>query len=381
MNFSNRNILLVANWESDVGYAWWLMENFWLTISAHFQHVNIECYLIYPKITKIPQSIQRSNIDVYQHDFRDHSINNLKKLTEFITINNIKYIYLTDSPSYSWIYLILRFYGIRSIVIHDHTPGERTRAKSWKKLAKSIIQRIPLITADHFLAVTDFVYNRLIDVSCIPQNKCSVVPNGIQPIDLASADLFYAQKCFSIPDERIIVVSTGRATYYKGIDFFIHCADELINKRQYNNLHFLFCGDGPDIGEFKCLVAQLNLENNFTFTGKRTDVRKILPSCHIGFHASKGEVGYSLSILEYMSAGLATIVPDNPSTSEATIHNKTGLLYKSNCLRDAIDMIICCLPLNTRKTLSSLAVQAISEQYNIKLTNRTLITVLKDIFI
>jgi hypothetical protein len=58
------NILLVANWESDVGFAWWLMENFWVTISRHFSQYGMASYLIYPSITQIPQGIQSSAIQV-----------------------------------------------------------------------------------------------------------------------------------------------------------------------------------------------------------------------------------------------------------------------------------------------------------------------------
>lgn len=37
------HILLVANWESDVGYAWWLMENFWATIAQYYRAQNRRC--------------------------------------------------------------------------------------------------------------------------------------------------------------------------------------------------------------------------------------------------------------------------------------------------------------------------------------------------
>ena len=57
-------------------------------------------------------------------------------------------------------------------------------------------------------------------------------------------------------------------------------------------------------------------------------MRSLLSSCDIGIQGSKGEVGYSLSILEFMSAGLATLVPDRPSTTLATAHMVTGLVYR-----------------------------------------------------
>lgn len=373
------NILLVANWESDVGYAWWLMENFWISIANHFSRKKINSHLIYPRINSIPESIANSCISISECDFRNHTYENLKKLHSIIKNNNIRFIYLSDSPAFSLFYLLLRAWGVRVIVIHDHTPGERTPARSWRKLLKSTMQSIPLLTADHFIAVTDFVYRRFIDVACIPAGKCSVAPNGIHPLDLDNADPLYAQNVFHIPQDRLIIVTTGRATYYKGIDFFIRCAEELIKHRNLKNLHFLYCGDGPDIDNFKSLVCDLGLTDNFTFTGKRADVRDMLPSCHIGFHASKGEVGYSLSILEYMSAGLATIVPDRKSTREATIHGETGLVYIHDSICDAVEAIISCMSSDYRNSLSSKAIESVAGKYNINLTNQKLISSLEKI--
>lgn len=372
---------MVANWESNVGYAWWLMENFWTTIAAHFEKQGVASHLIYPKITVLPVAIESSNIEVEECDFRDRSFNNIKKIRGLIKSKNIKYIYLSDSPSYSLFYLLLKLWGVKKIVVHDHTPGERTVPAPWLRLAKSLIQRIPVYTADHYIAVTDFVYRRFIDVSCIPAEKCSVAANGIRPLDLSSADLKYTYKMFSIPEDRKIIITTGRASFYKGIDFFIECANELVNHKKIAKLHFLYCGDGPDLNAFRSLSAKYKLESSFTFAGKRSDVTAILPSCHIGFHAAKGEVGYSLSILEYMSAGLATIVPDNPSTSGATVDGKTGMVYQPGNVSSACSAIEQCLDESLRKKLSANAIASVKQQYNIANTNSKLIASLERVFI
>ena len=52
-------ILLVANWDADVGYAWWLIETFWLKISESFSE-NYKCYLAYPSNSKTPEAIKNS---------------------------------------------------------------------------------------------------------------------------------------------------------------------------------------------------------------------------------------------------------------------------------------------------------------------------------
>ena len=377
---NNGNILLVANWDSNVGYAWWLMENFWTTISKRFEEQGKTSYLIYPKISQIPDSIADSNIEVLEHDFRNRSFPNLKKLYRLIKQNNIKYIYLTDAPFYSLFYLILRLWGIQKIVIHDHTPGDRTPSSGFLKFLKSTIHKIPFIAADHFIAVTEFVYERFLNVACIPKNKCSCASNGIIPIDLDNVNNSYTQTTFGIPKDRIIVVSTGRASYYKGIDFLIECANELISNQGLDQLHFLYCGDGSDLNDFKSLTKKYNLENKFTFAGNRSDIRQILPSCDIGFHASSGEVGYSLSILEYMSAGLATIVPNRPSTSLAITNSANGLLYLPADIESATSAIRSAMNPKFREKLRINALHTIANKYNINKTNEKLIEILEAVF-
>ena len=376
----NGNILLVANWDSGVGYAWWLMENFWTTIAGHFSACGTTCYLSYPTISRIPDSIAASDIEVLEHDFRDRSPGSLKRLYRLVRSNNIRHLYLTDSPHYSWYYLLLRVWGVRTIVVHDHRPGERTLPSARRMAMKCMIQKLPLITADHFIAVSDFVYRRFIDIICIPPEKCSCAPNGIVPLEPAGPGEHYAQEVFNIPYDRIIVVNTGRASYYKGIDFIIECANELINIQQLDQLHFLYCGDGPDMEDFKSLVRQYNLDSRFCFAGARSDIRKILPSCHIGFHAAIGEVGYSLSILEYMSAGLATIVPDRPSTAQAITSMETGILYRPADIQSASAAIRHALDEENRKRLGTNAALLVRNEYNINTTNTRLIEILETVF-
>ena len=374
------NILLVANWPSDVGYAWWLMENYWACIAEHFAPA-MQTHLVYPQIITIPDTIAATDIVTVELDMRDHSAENLVRIRRYIEDNDIRYVYLSDHPSYSRFYARLHNWGIATIVVHDHTPGDRTTATGIKRLLKSIVQRLPCITADHFIAVTDFVRQRFTDVACIPAHKCSVARNGIHPIDTSSSDPQRVNRLFGIPEDGITVITTGRASAYKGIDFFIRCAHRMVIEQGQTSLYFLFCGDGPDMQRFRALAGELGLGEHMVFAGKRSDVREILPSCDIGFHASQGEVGYSLSILEYMSAGLATIVSDRPSTSAATQHDVNGLLYRRDDIDSACEMLERCLNGVDRRRLGEQASRDVRERYDINETNRQLLAALDEVFV
>ena len=236
-----------------------------------------------------------------------------------------------------WRYAIFRCFGVKKIIIHDHTPGMRTPPNGIKKFLKTIVMRAPWMTADAYIGATQFIQSRGETVGCIPKYKCFNAPNGIpsnQPDSKANV-----HEIFNIPITRQVMIATGRAHSVKGIDFALRCLAKVVLQDKENSLHFLFCGDGPHLDELKNLSRELDIEGHVTFAGKRQDVKNILPNCNFAFHPSKAEVGYSLSILEYMQAKLPVVVSDNPSVCGATIHNETGLIYKENDLHSACNAI------------------------------------------
>ncbi|MGW8267881.1 MAG: hypothetical protein ACWGSQ_16055, partial [Longimicrobiales bacterium] len=56
------NVLLVANFGPDVGYAWWLMERFWVQIAGRCRQQGSECYLAYPEEGLVPDSVTKAGI-------------------------------------------------------------------------------------------------------------------------------------------------------------------------------------------------------------------------------------------------------------------------------------------------------------------------------
>jgi len=67
-------------------------------------------------------------------------------------------------------------------------------------------------------------------------------------------------------------------------------------------------------------------------------VRSLLCGCDMALDPARGE-GFSLSILEYMSAGLTTLVPDIPSVSQAIVHGQTGLVYAPDDVDAVSDLV------------------------------------------
>ena len=90
----------------------------------------------------------------------------------------------------------------------------------------------------------------------------------------------------------------------------------------------------------------------------------------MAIHPAEGEA-FSLSILEYMSAGLAVIVPDTPSVSQAIDHEHGGLGYPrgDSGAAQAVARLQQHGPL--RQRLGEAAARAVRERYSLRTMNQT----------
>lgn len=322
-------LLLVANWDSDVGYAWWLIESYWVELAKRY-HEYYSPILAYPSISKIPDKIVQAPVAVKTANFSSFSRGLFGQLM-FLSRNNVTAIYFSDKPARHFAYLLFRLFGVRKIIVHDHTPGLRTLPGKWKRWAKRIVWAVPGIKADVCIGATEFVRQRFIDIACVPASRCHAVTNGI-PISLPPIKSIHEH--FSVSVDRKIIVTAARANRYKGGFFALDVLAELI-RLGVRNWHYIYMGDGPDLASLKEHRDKLGLSEYVTFPGKIDDIRSLMQSSYMAFHPSNGEVGYSLSILEYMLCGLPVVVPDNPSVCAATSPKIDGEVYSEFDLKDA----------------------------------------------
>jgi glycosyltransferase involved in cell wall biosynthesis len=95
--------------------------------------------------------------------------------------------------------------------------------------------------------------------------------------------------------------------------------------REFPSTRFVLVGDGEQRARFVQQVAGLGLEQNFLFLGRRADIPDILACCDIAVLPSRAE-GLPNAVLEYMAAGLPTIVSRVGGNAELIEDGVTGLL-------------------------------------------------------
>ncbi len=174
----------------------------------------------------------------------------------------------------------------------------------------------------------------------------AVLANAIQVRDaLIAEDGFAAEKVrvirngvdldkFQVQSERealfpdagkgqLIVMVANMLSDVKGHAWLIAAAPAVV--REFPSARFVLVGDGEARPGFERQVRELGLDQNFLFLGRRNDVPRILASCDVAVLASRAE-GLPNAVLEYMAAGLPTVVTRVGGNQELVEDGVTGLL-------------------------------------------------------
>lgn len=326
-------VLLVANYRPGTGFAWWLMENFWVQFTEVARERGWDVLLSYPTDGPIPEVIRSAGIPTITLPFPGRTLRDLWRAVGLVRAQNIRCVYFTDRRFSRLAYAFLRLAGVRIIINHDHTPGDRPPVGGVKGAVKWLLRRLPMIGCDLQICVSPLIRERAIVNVKVPPDRITVVQNGIEPIQ-CSGDPTYLHQMFGLPESAAVCISAGRAHHYKRIDFMIEVARLCVDEYGLDDLFFVFCGDGPDMERLIKLKNAAGLEDRFIFGGYRKDLESMLCSANLAIHPSRGEA-FSLAILEYMSASLPVVVPGLPSVSQAVEDEVTGFVYEDGSADDA----------------------------------------------
>jgi glycosyltransferase involved in cell wall biosynthesis len=153
--------------------------------------------------------------------------------------------------------------------------------------------------------------------------KVRVIHNGVD-IERFHTSQESRDRLFpGVGDGKLVVLVGNLHSNVKGHPWLIASAPAVI--REFPSTRFVLAGDGEQRASFEEQVAKLGLEQNFLFLGRRADVPEILSCCDIAVLPSRAE-GLPNAVLEYMAAGLPTIVSRVGGNAELVEDGVRGLL-------------------------------------------------------
>src|SRR6267154_2386442 len=241
-------ILFVANFPSNTGYAWDFIEGLFAGVASRLAPTGVRTFVAYPEIHSPPRTLQGTPAAPVVLDTRLDSLSSLRQTIGFIRRERVSVLYLTDRPARSWCYPVLRAAGVRTIIVHDHTSGARSVPRGIKRWAKWILARVPGLTADRVIAVSDFVAARQRAVGMIPAWRVTRVWNSVAVPPPPEDGSRTARRALGIDAHTPVIACTCRATSDKGVDHLLRAFDRLPP-----GPILVYAGDGPAFASLQVL--------------------------------------------------------------------------------------------------------------------------------
>ena len=212
-----------------------------------------------------------------------------------------------------------RLAGVRAIVSSrrdlGHLEWYQGKRRPWLRRIQNLSGAV--------LANATAIRDTLIAEEGFAPEKLRVIHNGVD-LEKFSMGRGGRDRLFpGVGDCKLIVLVGNMHGDVKGHPWLIECAPLVV--REVPSARFILVGDGEQRTSFEQQVARLGLEQNFRFLGRRADVAAILTCCDIAVLPSRAE-GLSNAVLEYMAAGLPTIVSRVGGNAEMVEDGVTGLL-------------------------------------------------------
>lgn len=129
---------------------------------------------------------------------------------------------------------------------------------------------------------------------------------------------------FNINSKTVLLISIANLVPYKDYTTLLYSLNKI--KSKGISFHFIGIGEGLERQKIENLIESLDLSQNVTFPGLRSNVRDVLYASDLFIHSSLGE-GCSNAILEAMASGIPIIASDTGGTAEI-VDDSIGRLFQ-----------------------------------------------------
>lgn len=141
------------------------------------------------------------------------------------------------------------------------------------------------------------------------------------------------EKALALPEEpfdsrKFNIVSVGRVSHEKGMDFAVRVCAELV-KNGYNNICWWIIGDGPAMQEVKETIRELKLEKYVMMPGMKKNPYPYIQQADLYVQPSRFEA-FGLTIIEALILGKAVVSTNTLGACETIKNEENGLLCETD---------------------------------------------------
>jgi glycosyltransferase involved in cell wall biosynthesis len=203
-------------------------------------------------------------------------------------------------------------------------------------MSSSKLWRISVVMADHFVAISKFVYNSL--PKNIPRSKKTLIlnPFNIKRQYERTSSREWLNDLYNIPKEDILIGYIGRIVYWKNVDFLVECFAKYIQKDSAA-LHLIIVGSGDYeyIEKIKQILEKLGIKNVVTFAGFNSFPDRVISGFDLMIAPSNQEP-FGRTLVEAMLQRTPVLACKGAGHSEIIDDGKTGSVYAHNNIDDFV---------------------------------------------
>jgi glycosyltransferase involved in cell wall biosynthesis len=195
--------------------------------------------------------------------------------------------------------LLGRLFGVRTLTTLHGYVSRGGRLETYYRIDRWALRRL-----DHVIAVSDDLFQMLIDLG-VPPARRSLVPNAIDAQQYARRRAAGAARaCLGLDPALPLVGAVGRLAAEKGFDLLIRAFDRLLAEGR--DAALVIAGEGEDRGRLEGLIARLGRGDRIRLLGYTADVCGLYEALNV-FALSSLREGLPNVILEAMALEVPVI--------------------------------------------------------------------------
>ena len=213
-------------------------------------------------------------------------------------------------------------------------------------------------------------------------SKMQVIYNGIGTVEKSTESSFRTQ--YQIPNEAIVIGMAGRVHYWKGQQYFLQIAEQLLKPSTESNqtkpLYFIITGDAfPGyeylVAETNDFIKKNNLGGRIFYTGFEDKMDKFYSSIDLLLLPSQLPDPLPTVVLEAMQYGIPVAATAQGGVLEMIAENETGIFIPINNVQAAADKIFELIHSNHRNNMRMHSIERVEKYFSASSFENQIITI------